>query len=424
MNVEANSHEIISECLKHYGKGQCFSRTDGLQFEARRAELRRAYLESHPDLEEEFRKAILAAAAIPGMTRDQVVAAWGLLEEDTRLVFGNVTEDRLSAYGYFTGFNVGACHALYLKDDVVVGIRETEELVPPHAQELDMRFAEEDQGVHFFYDGDDGQVRGSDVDQFHIDWDTLHLHLYSVELVRPSSPEKIEQHIRKKGLIREYEIAFLRLGYYSQTAPEEVRSRIALCLLPYTGLHRTATIEQEAPLTDRDVAPRGPIALPRSALASEETSGFQPPAEWLAHIAEHAQQQAIFPSEGGGRELLKVEWKGGRIFRVDQIPCWVNAVSLYDLVEVDWSDEEIVPLFKRVAERSGLRTIRAVVNDPKGTWLIERFADINFSDPKRYRIDKRVLALTIEEPKLDDIAKEWLSYLPVSWSYTDTLTQD
>lgn len=196
MNVEITSHQITSECLKHYGKDELFSRTDGLQFETRRADLRREYLDAHPGVEPDYRQAILDAAATPGMTRDEVIAAWGLLEEDTRLAFGNVTEDRLAAYAYFNGFTIGARYTLYLKDDVVVGIRETDELVPPHKYELDMRLAEESQGLYFFWDSDDGHVRGSDVDQVHIDWDTLHHHLYRIEPVAGVSTGRIERHMK------------------------------------------------------------------------------------------------------------------------------------------------------------------------------------------------------------------------------------
>src|SRR6185503_20837454 len=103
MDIDINSGEIISECLKEYGQGKLFARTDGLQFEPRRAEVRRAYLEAHPETDPQHREAILNAAITPGMTRDEVIAAWGLLEEDTRTSFGHVTEDRWIAFAYFTG---------------------------------------------------------------------------------------------------------------------------------------------------------------------------------------------------------------------------------------------------------------------------------------------------------------------------------
>ena len=428
MDVEVNSHKIISECSKQYGKGELFFRGDGLQSERRRAESRRQYLESHPGTDPEYRRAILDAAATPGMTRDQVVAAWGLLEEDTRLAFGNVTEDRLAAYGYFNGFTIGASYTLYLKDDFVVGIRQTDELVPPHEEELDMRLAEENQGLHYFYEGGDGNLRGSDVDQVHIDWDTLHHHLYRIEPVHGVSVNRIEQHIKSKGLLREYEIAFVRLGYDSRTAPAQLRSRIALSTLPYTGLRLSESVEQETPSMPMPTnapapAPRAPILLSSSSLEPPEDPTSVPPEKWFAYLAFGHQQEVAFPCADDRVELVRVEWMRERLFRVDQVPLLVNGVSLYDLVEVEWQEGDLIPRFKRVAESCGHRTIRAVVNDSNVKKRIRRFAEVNVSDPKRYRFENAVLAFTIAESELDEIAKEWLGYLPLSWMYTDTLTQ-
>lgn len=203
-----NSNEIISECLKQYGKGELFVRADGREFEVRRVNARNKYLESHPEIEPEHREAILKAAITPGMTRDQVIAAWGLFEEDTRIVFGHVAEDERSAYAYFTGFEVRGRHALYLKDDVLFGVRRTDELIPPHERELDMRRAEGN-GLFYFYDGKDGQLRGSNVDQYKMDWDTQHLRLYVIEIVPPTSVLGIREYVRSKGLSKEYEAALL-----------------------------------------------------------------------------------------------------------------------------------------------------------------------------------------------------------------------
>jgi hypothetical protein len=239
-----NSNEIISECLKEYGKGELFFRADGLEFEERRTQVRSKYLASDPEVEPEYREAILQAAITPGMTMEQVIAAWGLLEEDTRTVFGHVAADEHSAYAYFTGFNVRGQHALYLKDYVVLGVRQTDELIPPHEKELDMRIAEET-GLFYFYDGNDGQLRGSNVDQYHMDWDTQHLRLYVIEIVPPSSVLRIKDYVRAKGLSREYERALLKLGYDSRTAPIEIRTGVALSIIPYPRLRGGEANDQE-----------------------------------------------------------------------------------------------------------------------------------------------------------------------------------
>ena len=231
-DIDINSGEIIAECLKKYGQGELFARTDGLQFEAQRADVRRAYLEAHPETSPQHREAILNAAITPGMTRDEVIAAWGLIEKDTRTSFGQVTEDRRVAYAYFTGIEVGANYALYFQDETLMGVRETEELVPPHEREIDMRIAE-DGGMFYFYDGTDGQLRGSDSDQYHMDWDTAHHHLYRIEIITRSSRYRIEAHLEANNAMEEYEAELQRQGYTPANAPAEVRSQVALRLLPY-----------------------------------------------------------------------------------------------------------------------------------------------------------------------------------------------
>ncbi|MDX6614567.1 MAG: hypothetical protein QOD75_3753 [Blastocatellia bacterium] len=232
MDLEINSGLIISECLKHHGQGQLFFRADGLAFETRRSEARLEYLAAHDDIDPPTRAAILAAAITPGMTRNEVIAAWGLLEEDTRTAFGHVTEERRQAFAYFTGLEVGAPYALYFQDEILVGVKQTDELVPPHEREIDMRIAE-DSGSFYFYDGNDDQLRGSNVDQYHMDWDTMHLHLYTVEIIPPSSRHRIEAHLEANGALEKYEAELNRLGHTIEAAPAEVRSQVALRLLPY-----------------------------------------------------------------------------------------------------------------------------------------------------------------------------------------------
>ena len=126
MDHAPTSSEIISECLKRYGEGQLFFRRDGLEFEAQRVRQRQDYLESHPEIDEQHRHAIAQAAVTPGMTREEVVAAWGLLSADTRMSFGHVKDDRRAAYAVFTGFAVGAAidsHLVIIERDFIKWIR-------------------------------------------------------------------------------------------------------------------------------------------------------------------------------------------------------------------------------------------------------------------------------------------------------------
>ena len=62
MPLDVISSEIISECVKKHGNGELFFRPDGLEFEDRRTAMRQAYLETHPELDEQHRLAISKAA--------------------------------------------------------------------------------------------------------------------------------------------------------------------------------------------------------------------------------------------------------------------------------------------------------------------------------------------------------------------------
>jgi hypothetical protein len=422
MNTEINSSEIILECLKEHGKGKLFFRADGLEFEEQRVQARHLYIESHPEINPEHGEAILKAAITPGMTREEAIAGWGLLAEDTRSSFGNVTYDQRASYACFTGLDVGARYALYLKDDVVVGVRQTDELVPPHELELTMRLAEENHGLFYFYDGSDGRLRGSNVDQYHMDWDTQHLRLYTIEIVHPLSLRWIEDDLKAKGLIRHYEIALLRLGFDSRTASDELRSSVALATLPYPRVKSDEASEQKQAAPTPSLSD-SPIALPASALELSHDAKSVPLEKWFAYVAFGNRPEVAFPTIDHQVELLTVKWTRELLFRVEQVPLLVNGVSLYDLVQVEWQDGDLIPRFKRVAESSGHRTIRAVITNPEREVSIRRFAKLNTADRKRFRYENSTLAFTISESELDDIAKEWLGYLPLTWMYTDTLSQ-
>jgi hypothetical protein len=416
---DITSTQIISHCEKEYGKGELFFRADGLEFEARRAQLRSAYLQAHPVIEPEHREAILKSAVTPGMTREEVSAAWGLLEEDTRMVFGHVTEDGLAAYAYFNGFRVGRPYTLYLKNEFVVGITEGVELVEPHELELTMRLAEKYLRMHYFYPGKEGVLVASDVDQVHIDWDTLHLHLYTIETVSPYSWTTIEREIEDKGVVREYELEFVRRGLDSANAPEEVKLHAALTALPYhPGRDQERQPDKEA--VPSELPPV--IALPPKTVP--EFWGTLPPDEWRDYIDRGGESVVAFPASNGEIELVKADCVGSRQFRVREVPLWVNDVGIFDLVEVGWQANDVMPHFKQVIERGGYRTVRAVIHDPAKEESIKHFARLNSALPTLFNYEEGVLTFTIRRAELDRIAKEWLSYLPLTWMYTDTLSQD
>ena len=164
--VDLSSYKIIAECRARHGAGRLFFRTDGLEHEARRAALRLRFLEANPDITAEYRAAILEAAVTPGMTRGEATAAWGLLDEDTRDAYGHMVETGHTVYAYFTGFGVGARYAVYMADDVLAGVRETDELIEPHERELDMKLADRYLDLFCYYDVGDGEIFGTDMDEY------------------------------------------------------------------------------------------------------------------------------------------------------------------------------------------------------------------------------------------------------------------
>jgi hypothetical protein len=404
MNVEITSYQLISECLKEYGKGELFFRADGLQSQERRAELRRAHLEAHPNTKAEHRDAIAKAAITPGMTKSEVNAAWGLLEEDTRMVFGHVTDDTLAVYACFTGFAMGESYALYFKDDVVIGVRQTEELVPSHEHELAMRLAEEYRGLCYFRDeGRKEGLMGNAIDLDHADWQREFDEYSQMEPIPLCSRQMIEEHVKTKGLFPEYLTALQRLEIDGENIWECARA--ALDVLPYPPLQPRP---DELGIESYPFPPRGMPELP--------------PEEWFWYVGYGRPRRAIFPAIDGKDELLDVQWIKERLFRVNQIPLRVNGVSQFDHIEVEWMNGDPTPRFKRVVWNQGYRTIRVAVEGKSGGYMNE-FVRNYVARPHRgsYRYENEVLAITAYEIGYD--VQSQLELLGVSWIYTDTLNQ-
>lgn len=446
MDLEVNSGELISECRKQYGNGQFFPRTDGLRFEARRVIARREYLDAHPEINPQHREAILNAAITPGMTRADVIAAWGLLEEDTRLVFGHVTADyRQPAYAYFKGFDVGTRYALYFHEHVLTGVRETDEVVPPHERELDMRIAEEG-NLFYFYDGNDGELRGSNVDQYNMDWDTAHLHLYTIEVVPRSSRYRIEVHLEAHGALEKYEQELIRLGYTVENAPADIRMQVGLSLISYPPPPPPPPVVESmaAPPAIGDdwrllpavqeeqtsAEPPAPEPAPiDTTLFDEEGMYFAPdvwsqipPPAWFDKAAEGGKQYVPFPTPDDEVELLEVEWEAGVLFRVQQVPFSATVVTYDDLVEMYWEEGDPDPHFRRVVEASGNRTVRVDLrgSDPK---YFQEFMD-KIVRGGHYRHENRILVFYIEDKELDEEARNWIRFIRADWVYADTMTQE
>jgi hypothetical protein len=114
---------IISECLSGQGRGQLFLRRDGLENTPERVKAREEYLEAHPETSAQYRRAILAAGITPGMTRWEVVAAWGLDEKERNSAYCRETADGHSSYQSWHAFKIGGTsYTLYIAGDMLSSI--------------------------------------------------------------------------------------------------------------------------------------------------------------------------------------------------------------------------------------------------------------------------------------------------------------
>ena len=226
---------VISECLKFHGWGVRFARTDGLEQEESRREVRGTHLAENR-VRPEQREAVLRAEVTPGMRKAEVTAAWGLTHEDAREVYGHVAAVGPTTYAYFTGFDVGRRHALCLIGETVVGVKLCEEVLIRRDRELEMEVARHYHAYVQFFETREGELGGrtmdfNDPDDFDMD---LWLHgaygegtfpPYSTD---PSAVEQLEWEIMSKNLFDRYVAALARLGKDLSTATPAERCRAAI----------------------------------------------------------------------------------------------------------------------------------------------------------------------------------------------------
>ncbi len=70
---------------------------------------------------------------------------------------------------------------------------------------------------------------------------------------------------------------------------------------------------------------------------------------------------------GEGGEDVETLWAtpvGKDLFKIDNSPFYAYGVSWGDTVEAPWSDENGFPVFLRVVEKSGSKTVRVILDPP------------------------------------------------------------
>lgn len=127
-------------------------------------------------------------------------------------------------------------------------------------------------------------------------------------------------------------------------------------------------------------------------------------------------------SEGG--EDVETLWAfpmGGDLFKIDNSPFYAYGVSWGDTVEAPWSEEHGFPVFRRVVEKSGYRTVRVILKPPaennnESQKLLEEITALGCS----YEGANRSY-ITVDIPKEIDLWKvrDFLIEKEAKWEHAD-----
>ncbi len=128
--------------------------------------------------------------------------------------------------------------------------------------------------------------------------------------------------------------------------------------------------------------------------------------------------------DGASGEDVETIWAfpvGGDLYKIDNSPFYAYGVSLGDTVEAPWSEENGFPLFRRVVEKSGYRTVRVILdppaeNDNKSQKLLDEIVALGCS----YEGANRTY-ITVDIPKEIDLWKvrDFLIEKEAKWEHVD-----
>jgi hypothetical protein len=134
-----------------------------------------------------------------------------------------------------------------------------------------------------------------------------------------------------------------------------------------------------------------------------------PPDEWFIESYAKDDVRVNFYDIYGKVEPIPAFWREGNIFWLDETPLRVNGVSIEDVVEVEWRENEITPYFVRIREKSNFRTFRAQLSSKDAT--DKRLVEFLKTNTYSYRIDRNVLAFSVYRDAGDPVMEviEWLT---------------
>jgi hypothetical protein len=98
---------------------------------------------------------------------------------------------------------------------------------------------------------------------------------------------------------------------------------------------------------------------------AEEDAPQLPDDWWLTYYLGERVPLVFHDAKGQQVETVEAIWERDNIFGIQQTPLRVDGVSLDDSVEVRWEEGDLTPIFVRVKENFGYKTIRADVSSLK-----------------------------------------------------------
>lgn len=139
-----------------------------------------------------------------------------------------------------------------------------------------------------------------------------------------------------------------------------------------------------------------------------EDSQPTPPDEWFIQSYAKDDVRVNFYDVHGQVEAISAFWREGNVFWLDETPLLVDGVSMEDVVEVEWRENEITPYFVQVTEKSTLRTFRAKLSSKDAT--DKRLVDYLKANTYSYRIDRDIFAFTVYDDPDDSVMEviEWM----------------
>ncbi len=126
--------------------------------------------------------------------------------------------------------------------------------------------------------------------------------------------------------------------------------------------------------------------------------------------------KVVFRDDEDKVETLWAFDLGGNLYQLDNTPWYQYGVSWKDLIEAVPESEGELPLFKRVVEKSGYRTLRVALEEPAKDVFLDEIKQLGCSFEGANR---RYIAIDI--PPGIDLQKiaDLLTENDVCWEYAD-----